>query len=80
MRKGTNYLIAVTESNMMFKSWIHDVMETTIKPAHQTGKYGVPSDNRLVGTNSFRRYAQSMVPGQEKISNFKEFLNKYRKK
>ena len=65
----------------MFKGWIRDIMEyNEVKPAHKTGKYGVSSDNRLVGTNAFRRYAQSMVPGQEKISNFKEFLNKYRKK
>ena len=81
IRRGTNHLICVTKEEVMFKGWIRDIMEyNEVKPAHQTGKYGVPSDNRLVGTNSFRRYAQSMVPGQEKISNFKEFLNKYRKK
>jgi hypothetical protein len=81
IRRGTNHLICVTEEEMMFKAWIRDVMEyNEVKPAHKTGKYGVSSDNRLVGTNAFRRYAQSMVPGQEKISNFKEFLNKYRKK
>lgn len=27
IRRGTNYLICVTEENIMFKSWIHDVME-----------------------------------------------------
>jgi len=26
-RRGTNYLICVTESGMMFKSWISDVTE-----------------------------------------------------
>ena len=31
IRKGTNYLICVTEQNNMFKSWIHDVMETKDK-------------------------------------------------
>ena len=81
IRRGTNHLICVTKEEYMFKAWIRDVMEyEEVKPAHKTGKYGVPSDQRLIGTNAFRRYAQSMVPGQEKISNFKEFLNKYRKK
>ena len=28
MRRGTNYLICVTESDMMFKSWIKDVIES----------------------------------------------------
>ena len=27
IRRGTNYLICVTESEMMFKSWIRDVSE-----------------------------------------------------
>jgi hypothetical protein len=27
IRRGTNYLICVTEDNIMFKSWIHDVVE-----------------------------------------------------
>ena len=29
IRRGTNYLICVTESNMMFKSWIRDLNEYT---------------------------------------------------
>lgn len=29
IRRGTNYLICVTEDNIMFKSWIHDVVEKT---------------------------------------------------
>jgi len=28
IRRGTNYLICVTEDNIMFKSWIKDVVET----------------------------------------------------
>ena len=85
IRKGTNYLIAVTESNIMFKSWIHDVMETKdkkVKPATETGIYGVPSNQREIGTASHRRYAQSMVPGQEEIKNFniREFINRHRVK
>ena len=83
IRRGTNYLICVTEDGMMFKSWIRDITEKKkVKRASETGIYGVSADQREVGTSSQRRYAQSMVPGQEEIINFdiKEFLNKYRKK
>ena len=85
IRKGTNYLIAVTESNIMFKSWIHDVMETKDKkiiPADKSGIYGVPANQREVGTVAHRKYAQSMVPGQEEIKNFniREFINRHRVK
>jgi hypothetical protein len=83
IRRGTSYLICVTEDNIMFKSWIKDLSEKKkVKPASQTGLYGVPASQREVGTSSHREYAQSMVPGQEEIKNFniQEFLNKYRKK
>jgi len=86
IRRGTNYLICVTEQDNMFKSWIRDVMEATkkskrVKPASETGIYGVSGDKREIGTDSYREYAQSMVPGQGKISNFniEQFINKYRK-
>ena len=81
IRRGTNHLICVTKEDNMFKSWIRDVMEA-VKPASKTGKYGVPAKQREIGTSAYRKYAQSMVPGQGKIKNFdiKEFLNKYRKK
>ena len=75
IRRGTSYLICVTENNVMFKSWIKDLTEAVI-PAHRTGIYGVPATQREVGTDSQREYAQSMVPGQERIRNF---INKYRK-
>ena len=83
IRRGTNYLICVTEDGMMFKSWIRDLTEKKrVKRASETGIYGVPSNQREVGTSAQREYAQSMVPGQEEIINFniKEFLNKYRKR
>ena len=85
IRKGTNYLICVTEQDNMFKSWIHDVMETKDKkviPADKSGIYGVPAKDREVGTAAHRRYAQSMVPGQEEIKNFniREFINRHRVK
>jgi hypothetical protein len=76
LRRGTNYLICVTEQDNMFKSWIRDVMEA-VKPAAKTKKYGVTADKREVGTDQYRQYAQSMVPGQESIRNF---INKYKAK
>ena len=76
LRRGTNYLICVTEQDNMFKSWIRDVMEA-VKPAAKTKKYGVTANKREVGTDEYREYAQSMVPGQESIRNF---INKYKAK
>ena len=76
LRRGTNYLICVTEQDNMFKSWIRDVMEA-VKPASKTGKYGVEASKREFGTDAYREYAQSMVPGQESIRNF---INKYKAK
>jgi len=37
IRRGTNYLICVTEDHIMFKSWIKDVMEAKL-----TNRSGVP--------------------------------------
>ena len=71
IRRGTNYLICVTEDNIMFKSWIKDVMEAKL-----TNRSGVPADQRLVGTDSYRKYVESMVPGH---SWGLQFINKYRK-
>ena len=73
----------MTEGNMMFKSWIKDLMEA-VTPAHKSGIYGVPANQREVGTESMRKYAQSMVPGQETIigvytKNIRNFIYKYRK-
>ena len=78
IRRGANHLICVTEDNFMFKSWIKDVSESkkeTYKP--YTDVSGVPADQRLVGTDSLRKYAETMVPGS---TYGKHFLNKYRKK
>jgi len=74
IRRGTNYLICVTEDNLMFKSWIKDVSEGVV---NGTDKSGVPADQRLVGTDSLRKYTETMVPGS---SYGKQFINKYRKK
>ena len=77
-RRGANHLICVTEDGIMFKSWIKDVTESkkeTYKPF--TDISGVPADQRLVGTDSLRKYTETMVKGS---SYGKHFLNKYRKK
>ena len=76
IRRGANYLICVTEDNIMFKSWIKDVSETKIynKP---TIISGVPASQREIGTDALLKYVKSMVPGSEWG---KQFINKYRKK
>ena len=74
-RRGTNYLICVTESGQMFKSWIRDLVE--YKEQKVTEISGVPADQRLVGTDAHRKYVETMVPGHDWG---KQFINKYRKK
>jgi len=76
IRRGTNYLICVTEDHIMFKSWIKDVTESK-KFNKLTQISGVPADQRLVGTDAFRKYVETMVPGS---SWGRQFINKYRKK
>ena len=51
----------------MFKPWIKDVTDVS----------GVPADQREVGTDAFRKYAETMVKGS---TWGKQFINKYRKK
>jgi hypothetical protein len=74
IRRGTNYLICVTEDNIMFKSWIKDVTESVV---NGTTKSGVPASQRLVGTDAHRKYTETMVPGSDWG---RQFINKYRKK
>ncbi len=68
LRKGTNYVIAVTNEGIMFKSWISDIMETTVPS-------GVVASKREVGTDSYREYVQALTPF-EKV---KSFINNRRK-
>ena len=79
IRRGTNYLISVSESNVMFKSWIHDVMEYTEKKMEGRMR-DKTHPNYLVGTGGFRKNAQAKVAGQGKIKNFniEHFINKYK--
>ena len=69
IRRGPSYVICVTEDKIMFKSWITEVVESN-KPD------GVPADQRLVGTDSLRKYTERMVPGSAWGI---QFINKYRK-
>ena len=74
IRRGANHLICVTEENFMFKSWIKDVSESIVNGTTQSG---VPANQREVGTDAHRKYAETMVPGS---SYGRHFINKYRKK
>jgi len=74
IRRGTSYLICVTEDKIMFKSWLKDVTEAVV---NSNTPSGVPASQRLIGTDAHRKYAETMVPG---MSWGKQFINKYRKK
>jgi nicotinamide mononucleotide adenylyltransferase len=74
IRRGANHLICVTEDKIMFKSWIKDVSEAVTNSDFPSG---VPADQRLVGTDAFRKYVETMVPGN---TWGRQFINKYRKK
>ena len=74
IRRGTNYLICVTEDKIMFKSWIKDVTEAVV---NGTTRGGVGPESRLVGTDKYRKYVMSMVPGC--MSGY-DFINKNKKR
>ena len=61
-RRGTNYIICVTENGIMFKSWLRDIKEyTEVKMDRLMRDKKHP--NTLVGTSGFLKYVQSMTPG-----------------
>lgn len=96
VRRGTNYLICVTENNVMFKSWIRDLAEYT--ETHMARKERVPGKpNTLVGTTGYfknnadntpefnnPKMAQNLQPGGKPYkgpkSDIKEFINRYKKR
>jgi len=94
IRRGTNYLICVTEEEYMFKSWIRDVMEYSEKTMSKKQRLpGKP--NTLVGTGGYFKHAVDMTPGFEKgdktnlqygakpysgYKQIKELINKYKAK
>jgi cytidyltransferase-like protein len=49
IRRGTNYVICVTEDEIMFKSWLKDLVENP----HE------------IGTDEYREYVQALTPAQE---------------
>ena len=74
IRRGANHLICVAENNIMFKSWVKDLREAIV---NGTSQGGVSADQRLVGTDSHRKYVETMVPGS---SYGLQFINKYKKR
>jgi len=70
IRTGANHIIAVTEDNMMFKSWIKDITEKFTEIS------GVPASQREVGTDSHREYVQRLSHNPIILN----FINKSRKK
>ena len=65
IRRGTSYLICVTENNVMFKSWLKDLVEyTEVKMDRLMRDKKHP--NTLVGTRGLFKYARRMTAGSEK--------------
>jgi hypothetical protein len=54
-RRGTNYLICITEDGIMFKSWLQNVRTFT-------------EDVYEVGTDKYRKFLQRLTPGQPIVS------------
>jgi hypothetical protein len=76
IRRGTNYLICVTEENVMFKSWIRDIREySEVKMKRKMRDEKHP--NTLIGTDGYLKNVQDKTPGYDYG---KQFINKYRKK
>jgi phosphopantetheine adenylyltransferase len=65
IRRGTNYLICVTESGIMFKSWIKDMMETKkYTEVSMDRQMRMPGKrNTLIGTTGYFLNASEQTPG-----------------
>jgi len=65
IRRGTNYLIYVTEGGMMFKSWIKDLMETKkYTEVSMDRQMRMPGKrNTLIGTTGYFLNASEQTPG-----------------
>ena len=75
VRRGTNHLICVTQENVMFKSWIRDVMEYTEKTMER--RMRVPGKpNTLDGTGGYLKNAMAATG----TTTIKNFINKYKAK
>ena len=65
IRRGTSYLICVTENNIMFKSWLKDLVEYTEVKMDRLMRDKI-HPNTLVGTNGFFKHAKKMTAGSDK--------------
>lgn len=63
-RRGTNYIICVTEDGIMFKSWLRDIKEYSEVSMNKMMR-DKKHPNTLVGTAGFLKYVQSMTPGSK---------------
>lgn len=93
LRRGTNYLICVTESGQMFKSWIKDLVEYTEVRMDRKMRDSI-HPNTLTGTLGAFKHFSDMTPGairtgKENLQyggkpytgyDIKNFINKHRKK
>ena len=76
IRRGTNYLICVTENGMMFKSWIKDISEV-YSEKKMSKKMRVPGKrNTLIGTDGYLKNTMEVMG----LSNINNFINRNRKK
>ena len=65
VRRGTNYLICVTEEDIMFKSWIRDLREySEVKMDRKIRVKDKP--NTLTGTTGYLKNVVDMTPGFDK--------------
>jgi hypothetical protein len=76
-RRGANHLICVTESGIMFKSWIKDVSEAYTEKKMDSIDRAPGKPNTLIGTKGYLKYVEKMTPGQ---AYGKQFINKYKAK
>ena len=70
IRTGANYIIAVTEENIMFKSWIKDITEKFTEVS------GVPTKSKGSWNRCLRQYTQRLSHNPIILN----FINKSRKK
>ncbi len=68
IRSGANYVIAVTEDNIMFKSWLKDLNEYDEVHMSRTMRDS-KHPNTLVGTDGYRKNLEKLTPGQYPLIN-----------
>ena len=68
IRSGANYVIAVTEDNIMFKSWLKDLNEYSEVHMSRTMR-DKQHANTLVGTDGYRKNLERLTPGQYPLIN-----------